>query len=160
MTTAQPLTRALYIALFTLKPLNEDGNFQVCMCCMHARKGASESPRTHFSGGVSPDPPHTIYSMDPTFCNCPGPPQSSRRPWRAHKYLSTIIGSIQSFSDWLICDSYMHLWLVEVKHSFQWTTWKIQLRKVANWNGYLFYILFLCRFSSACIGCNTNVRLI
>ena len=59
------LARVPYVVLFDLKPLNEDGNLQVCMYCMHARKGASEALRTHFrackiskfSGRVSPDPP-------------------------------------------------------------------------------------------------------
>ena len=87
-TTAQPVTRAPYVVLFDLKPLNEDGNWQVCMYCMYVRKGASEAPWTHFRackivkfpGGVSPDPPHTIYNMGPTLCICPGPPQFSRWP--------------------------------------------------------------------------------
>ena len=57
--------------------------------CMYARKGASEAPRTHFRAckiakhflGACPQiPPHTIYSISPTFCICPGPPQSSRWP--------------------------------------------------------------------------------
>ena len=71
------------------QPLNEDGNLQVCMYCMHAQKGASEAPRTHFkacktskfSGGVPPDPPYPIYSMGPTSCICPGSFPSSRWPW-------------------------------------------------------------------------------
>ena len=42
--TAQPQTRDPYI---DLKPLNEDGNCQVCMYGMHAQKVASEAPRTH-----------------------------------------------------------------------------------------------------------------
>ena len=33
-----------------------------------------------FPGGVHSDPPQTIYSMGPTLCICPGPPQSSWRP--------------------------------------------------------------------------------
>ena len=68
--TAYPLARAPYVVLFDLKPLNEDGNLQpagICMYCMHAQKGASEAPRTHFracksskfSGGVPPDCPQT-----------------------------------------------------------------------------------------------------
>ena len=55
-----PGARAPYIVLFDLKLLNEDGNLQLCMYCMHARNGASEAPRTHFracktSGDVPPD---------------------------------------------------------------------------------------------------------
>ena len=33
---------------FDLKPLIEDGDLQVCMYCMHARKRTSGAPRTHF----------------------------------------------------------------------------------------------------------------
>ena len=56
------------------------------MYCMHAQKEASEAPRTHFracktSWGHAPRPPPTIYIMGPTFYICPGPLQSSRRPW-------------------------------------------------------------------------------
>ena len=48
------------------------------MYCMHAQKGASEAPRTHFRackistfpGGT---PPHTIYSMAPLFVFALGP---------------------------------------------------------------------------------------
>ena len=48
---------------------------------MHAHKGASEAPRTHFrackiskfSGSMPSTPPHTISSMDPTFRIWPGP---------------------------------------------------------------------------------------
>ena len=52
-----------YVVLFDLKPLNEDGNLQVCMYCMHARKGASEASRTHFRAckflGACPQTPLT-----------------------------------------------------------------------------------------------------
>ena len=59
------------------------------MYCMYARKEASEAPRTHFRackiakfpGGVPPPPSHKLYYGPPTFHICPGPPQSSRRPW-------------------------------------------------------------------------------
>ena len=59
-----------YIVLFHLKLVNEDGNLQVCMYCMHAQKGASaEAPRTHFracktskfSGGMPQGLPCTMY---------------------------------------------------------------------------------------------------
>ena len=54
------------------------------MYCMHARKRASEAPRTHFRacnisklpGGVPPDP----LTYVPHIYICPGPPQSSRQP--------------------------------------------------------------------------------
>jgi len=56
------------------------------MYCMDAQKGASEAPRTHFRackiskfpGGVPPDPPHTIYSMDygPHFLYLPWAPHN------------------------------------------------------------------------------------
>ena len=63
-------------------------NCQVCMYCRHAQKGASWASRTDFRafkfskfpGDVPPDPPQIIYSMGPTFCICPGPPQSSWWP--------------------------------------------------------------------------------
>ena len=69
-----------------LKLLNEDGNLQVCMYCMHAWKEDSEDPRTHFRvckiskfpGGMPPTSPHAIYIMGPTFHICPRPPQSCR----------------------------------------------------------------------------------
>ena len=55
-----PGARAPYIVLFDLKLLNEDSNLQLCMYCMHAQKGASEAPRTHYrscktSGDMPPD---------------------------------------------------------------------------------------------------------
>ena len=51
------------------------------MYCMHAQNGASEATSEHMkSRGVPPDPPHTIYIMDPTFCVYPGPLQSFRWP--------------------------------------------------------------------------------
>ena len=57
------LARALYVILFDLKLLIEDGNLQIYMYCVHARKRASGAPRTHFRackiskcpGGVPPD---------------------------------------------------------------------------------------------------------
>ena len=47
-----------------LSNVNKDGNWQVCMHCIHVRKGTSEAPRTHFRvckiskfpGGVPQDP--------------------------------------------------------------------------------------------------------
>ena len=56
----------MYVVHFDLKPLNNDGNLQVCMYCIHAQKGASETPRKHFRAfkilaflaGVPPEPPH------------------------------------------------------------------------------------------------------
>ena len=80
--TAQPLTRALFIVLFDLKPLNEDGNWQVCAVCMHARKGASEVPRTHFRAckiakflwGRAPKPPSHNLSCGPYFLYLPRAP--------------------------------------------------------------------------------------
>ena len=84
MTTTQPLTKVPYVVFFDLKPLNEDGNWQVCMYCVHARNGASEAPRTHFRackitklpGGVPPDPPpplppHTINKYGPHLPRAP-----------------------------------------------------------------------------------------
>ena len=35
LATAQPLTRAPYVVLFDLKPLYEDGNWQVCMLSVY-----------------------------------------------------------------------------------------------------------------------------
>ena len=59
-------------ATLYLKPLNKDGNLQVCTYCMHAQK-VPETPTTHFRdcnilkfpGGMPPDPPHTICIMPP-----------------------------------------------------------------------------------------------
>ena len=70
MTSAQPLARALYVVLFDLKLLNKDGNWQVGMYCMHImHKKEPEKPSDHtsehvkFSGGVPPDPPHTVWAQ-------------------------------------------------------------------------------------------------
>ena len=68
----------MYVIHFDLKPLNNDGNLQVCMHCIHAQKGASDAPRKHFRAfkilaflaGVPPEPPHTICIIGPTFCIC------------------------------------------------------------------------------------------
>ena len=51
--------------LFNLNAVNEDGNWQVCMYCMHARKGASEAPRTHFRACKIAKFPHTISMGNP-----------------------------------------------------------------------------------------------
>ena len=48
VTTAQSTSQGPIRRTFDLKPLNEDGNLQVCMYFMHAQKGASEAPITHF----------------------------------------------------------------------------------------------------------------
>ena len=79
------LSRAPYVVLFDLKPLIEDGNLQVYMYCVQARKRASAAPRTHalreskiskFPGGMPPD--HTPFAQSilqcPTFCIALGPP--------------------------------------------------------------------------------------
>ena len=69
------------------------------MYCTHARKRASEAHRMHFrackikkiSEGVPPDPPHTIYSMGPAFCNCPGSAISLGGPACHHQlYMRTV----------------------------------------------------------------------
>ena len=73
---------APYVVLFDLKLLIEDGNLQVYMYCVHARKRASGAPRTHFRackisnfpGGVPPDPPHTIHFVGPHFLYLPWAP--------------------------------------------------------------------------------------
>ena len=83
-----PLARSPHIVLLDLKPLIEDGNLQLYMYCVHAQKRASGAPRTHFSAckistlleGMPPDPLTQSILWGPTFCNCPGPPQSSWRP--------------------------------------------------------------------------------
>ena len=77
-----PLARAPYVALFDLKPLIEDGNLQVYMYCVHARKSASGAPKTHFRackiskfpGGMPPDPPHITHFVGPHFLYLPCPP--------------------------------------------------------------------------------------
>ena len=84
-----PLARALYIILFNLKPLIEDGNLQVYMYCVHAWKRTSGAPRTHFRtckiskflGGMPPDPLAQSILWDPTFGIWPWAPQSYRQPW-------------------------------------------------------------------------------
>ena len=79
MTSAQPLAGAPYVVLFDLKPLNKDGNWQVGMYCMYARKGTSEAPRTHIRAckiseflGACPQTPLTQYG--PHFLYLPWPP--------------------------------------------------------------------------------------
>ena len=85
------LHEALYIVLFDLKLLNEDSNWQVCMYCMHVRKGqkppehTSEHVKSQFffgggERGIPPAPPCTIYRLDPTFCICPGSQQPFWQP--------------------------------------------------------------------------------
>ena len=44
-----PLARAPDVILFDLEPLIEDGNLQVYMHCVHARRRVSGAPRTHFT---------------------------------------------------------------------------------------------------------------
>ena len=91
MQSASYSHKAPYIVLFDLKPLIKDGNLQVYMYCVHARKRASGAPRTHFRackistypGGMSSDPPHNPFSGAPLFVFAlppPPPPQSSRQP--------------------------------------------------------------------------------
>ena len=72
VTSAQPLARAPYVVLFDQKPLNKDSNWQIGMYCMHAQKGTWKlSEHTKFSGGVPPDPPHTVWA--PLFIFVLGP---------------------------------------------------------------------------------------
>ena len=65
---------------FDLKSPIEDGNLQVCMYCVHARKGASEAPRTRFRSmkflGACPQTPlaQSIIDADPLFVIALGPP--------------------------------------------------------------------------------------
>ena len=71
VTSAQPLLGPVH-GTFRSETANEDCNWHVymhCMYCMHAQKGASEAPRTHFRankiskfpGGVRPRPtPHNL----------------------------------------------------------------------------------------------------
>ena len=95
VTTAQPLTKAPYVVLFDLKPLNEDGNWQVCVHACSKR-----SLRTHFRackiskfpGGMPPVPPHTIYTMGLLFVFALGP----------HNPLGGPAGSLRSR------DTYLH----------------------------------------------------
>ena len=79
-----PLARALYVVLFDLKPLIEDGNLQVNMYFVHARKRAPEHTSEYVKSqnflGACPQTPLTQSVWGPKFCICPGPPQSSRRP--------------------------------------------------------------------------------
>ena len=56
----------------------------VCNVCMHEKE--PQKPPEHTSEpqnflGAYPRPPHTIYSMGPTFYICLGLPQFSRWPW-------------------------------------------------------------------------------
>ena len=83
---AQPLARAPYVILFDLKLLNKDGNWQVGMYTVCMRKKKPQKPPEHTSEhvksqnflGVCPQSPPN--SISPTFCICPGPPQSSQQP--------------------------------------------------------------------------------
>ena len=80
-----PLARAPYMVLFNLKPLIEDGNLQVYVYCVHARKRASGAPRTHFRackiskfpGSVPPDHPHTIHFVRPHILYLPWAPHAN-----------------------------------------------------------------------------------
>ena len=84
-----PLARALYVALFDLKPLIEGGNLQVYMT-VHAPKRASGAPRTQFrackiSWGRAPRPfSHNPFCGTPLFVFALGPPQPSQQSywWR------------------------------------------------------------------------------
>ena len=88
--STSPLARAPYVGLFDLKLLIEDGNLLVYMYCVHARKRASEAPRTHFRAckiskfpGACPQTPshNPCILLGPTFCICLAPPlQSSQWP--------------------------------------------------------------------------------
>ena len=62
VTTAQSLTRALYVVLFDLKPLNKDGNCTVCMLEKEPQKSpehTSEHVKSQNFLGVCPQTPLT-----------------------------------------------------------------------------------------------------
>ena len=85
LTLRRPLARAPYVVFFDLKPLLENGNLQVYMYCVHARKRAPEHTSEHvksqnFLGACHQTPLTQSILRAPTFCICPGPPQSSQRP--------------------------------------------------------------------------------
>ena len=95
MTSAQPLARAPYRHTFRSKTAKTATGRYVLYICIYAQKGTWEALRackiSKFSGGVPPRPPS--HSMGPTFCICPGPPQSSRQP------LLPYLGSSYDFSN-------------------------------------------------------------
>ena len=81
LTLPSPLARAPYVVFFDLKPLIEDGNLQVYMYCVHARKRASKHVKSLNFLWACPQTPLTQSILwGPIFCICPAPPQSSRRP--------------------------------------------------------------------------------
>ena len=75
--------------LLDLKSLIEDSNLQVYMYCVLHDKEPQEPPE-HTSEHVKSQNflgacPQILFAQfifrGPTFCICPGPPQSSRQPW-------------------------------------------------------------------------------
>ena len=93
-----PLARAPSV-LFDLKPLIEDGNLQVYMYCVHARKRASGAPEhtsehvksQNFQGAC----PQTLLRQSilrgHTFCICPGPPPILSAALQVHAYSFTYV---------------------------------------------------------------------
>ena len=65
--------------LFLLRTYAADTNFKLMHTSSYATS-VQPLAKAKFFWGLPPDLPHTIYGMGPTFCNCPGPPQSYRRP--------------------------------------------------------------------------------
>ena len=78
----------MYVILFDLKPLIENGNLQVYMYHVHARKGASGAPRTHLRAckiskfrGACPQTPLTQSICGaPLFVFALGPPNALGGP--------------------------------------------------------------------------------
>ena len=79
VTTAQPLTMVPYVVLFDLKPLNEDGNWQVYMYCMkrsllNPPEHTSEHVKSrNFLGACTQTPLKQSIVWAPLFVFAPGP---------------------------------------------------------------------------------------
>ena len=92
------------------------------MYCVHARKRALGAPRTHFRACTiswAPDPLTQSILWGPTFCICPGPPQSSQRPcfrtlisvfWFYTSAFSTALRTLGNGKCWsCMCVHYNHV---------------------------------------------------
>ena len=111
VTSAQPLLGPVH-RTFDLKPkMKTVTGMYICTVwtvCMSEKEPQKPPEHTseqvksqNFLGACAPDPPHTIYKRGPTFCICPGPPQSSWRPWQ---YIAPIV-----VCTWVLWNVHMHV---------------------------------------------------
>ena len=84
--TAQSATQGPIRCTFQSETANRRrqlaGIYVLCACTKKELQEPPEHTSEHvkFPGGMSPDPLTKSILWGPTFCICPGPPQSSRRP--------------------------------------------------------------------------------